>query len=384
MTGDSHIMLAAGGTGGHIFPALAVAEEMLHRGYRVSLVTDSRGVDLGRTLSEVQVHRINASGIRGNILQKVSGFLSISIGVLQARRLFSRHRPQCVIGFGGYPSVPTMLAATLSKLPTIIHEQNAVIGRANRLVAKRVTTMATSFNETAGVDAVSASKITQTGNPVRAAFSRVRQTPYPPIGPNGGGVKILVLGGSQGAAVFSDIVPAAITNMPEKLRRRFAITQQCRPEDIDRAGDIYASVGVASELSTFFDDVPQRMAAAHIIITRSGASTVAELAEAGRPAILVPYPHATDDHQSANARSVEDHGAGWLIPHEGFTPEALNMQLERFVNHPDVLNAAAAAAHQTGGKKAAAKLADLAENLGGKIVTGGAGQLRGGVPEMAA
>ena len=384
MTGDRQIMLAAGGTGGHIFPAISVAEEMLKRGYRVSLITDSRGVDLGRTLSEVQVYRINASGIRGNIPQKVSGVLSIGIGVLQARRLFSRHRPLCVIGFGGYPSVPTMLAATLSKLPTIIHEQNAVIGRANRLVAKRVSTIATSFNETAGVDAGSASKITHTGNPVRAAFSQVRQTPYPRIGPNGEDIRILVLGGSQGATVFSDIVPAAITNMPETLRRRFAITQQCRPEDIDRAWAKYASVCVASELSTFFDDMPQRMAAAHIIITRSGASTVAELAEAGRPAILVPYPHATDDHQSANARSVENHGAGWLIPHDGFTPEALTMHLERFVNHPDVLNAAAAAAHQTGGKKAAAKLADLAVSLGGKTVAGGAAQSKCGVREMAA
>ena len=384
MTGDQLIMLAAGGTGGHVFPAIAVAEEILQRGYRVSLITDSRGVNLGSTLSEVQVRRINASGIGGNILHKVSGVFSIGIGVLQARRLFARHRPQCVIGFGGYPSLPTMLAATRSKLPTIIHEQNAVIGRANRVVAKRVSTIATSFDKTAGVDAECASKIIQTGNPVRAAFSQARKTPYPPIGPNGGGLKILVLGGSQGAAVFSDIVPATIRKMPETLRGRFAITQQCRPGDIDRTRDLYASIGIAPELSTFFDDVPQRMAAAHIVITRSGASTVAELAETGRPAILVPYPHATDDHQSANALSVEDHGAGWLIPQDGFTPEALKMHLERFVNHPDVLNVAAAEAHQAGGKKAAAKLADLAESLGGTTVAGGAVQLRDGVREMAA
>lgn len=384
MSGSRHIFLAAGGTGGHIFPAIAVAEELLGRGYTVSLVTDSRGTDLGRTLPDVAVHRISASGIRGGVLAKVSGVFSIGMGVLQARRLFSNYRPGCVVGFGGYPSVPTMVAATTRGLPTIIHEQNAVLGRANHLVSKRVSVIATSFEDTTGLGADTLDKAIVTGNPVRAAFSAARDRAYPPVGPNGEGVKLLVLGGSQGATVFSDIVPAAIAGMPETLRRRFAITQQCRAEDIDRVRETYASVGLTPELSTFFDDVPDRMAAAHIVITRSGASTVAELAEAGRPAILVPYPHATDDHQTANARSVDDKGAGWLIPHDGFTPEALTMHLERFVNHPGVLTDAAAAAHASGGRHAAAALVDEVERLTGARKNGGSGPATDPVREIAA
>ena len=202
-----------------------------------------------------------------------------------------------------------------------------------------------------------------TGNPVRAAFSAIRDRDYPAIGPNGEGVKILVMGGSQGATVLSEVIPRALLEMPETLRRRFAITQQCRPEDIDTVSRIYAEAGVSADLATFFDDVPDRMVAAHIVITRAGASTVAELAEAGRPAILVPYPHATDDHQTANARAVEASGAGWLIPQDGFTPDALTMRLESFVNLQNILIDAAKCARDFGGMSAAAALADQAEKL---------------------
>lgn len=365
MSSGHSILLAAGGTGGHVFPAIAVAEELTARGHTVALATDVRGTDLGKSLGGVDVHRISASGVRGGLLAKVGAAVSIGIGVLQARRLFRKLRPECVIGFGGYPSVPTMIAATSRGLPTIIHEQNAVLGRANRLVSKRVTVIATSFAETAGIAAASNGNVVLTGNPVRAAFSAVRNQNYPPIGPNGEGVKILVMGGSQGATVLSEVVPRALQEMPETLRRRFAITQQCRPEDIDNVSRIYAEAGVSADLATFFDDVPDRMAAAHIVITRAGASTVAELAEAGRPAILVPYPHATDDHQTANARAVEASGAGWLIPQDGFTPEALTMRLESFVNLQNLLTDAAKCAHDFGGMAAAAALADQAEKLMG-------------------
>ena len=207
----------------------------------------------------------------------------------------------------------------------------------------------------------------------RAAFSAVRDQEYPPIGPNGKGVKILVMGGSQGATVLSEVIPRALQEMPETLRRRFAITQQCRAEDIDNVRRIYAEAGVYADLATFFDDVPDRMAAAHIVITRAGASTVAELAEAGRPAILIPYPHAMDDHQTANARAVEASGAGWLIPQAGFTPEALTMRLESFANLQNILIDAAKCAHDFGGSSAAAALADQAKTLMGVSLNGGRG-----------
>lgn len=384
MIDNRNILLAAGGTGGHVFPAIAVAEELMKRGHNVSLATDARGINLGNSLPGVDVHRISASGVRGGLLDKVRGVVSIGVGVLQARRLFRKLRPACVIGFGGYPSVPTMVAAASRGLPTIIHEQNAVLGRANRLISKRVSVIASSFDQTAGIDAGSEDKVVVTGNPVRAAFSTAREQDYPQIGPNGEGVKILVLGGSQGARILSEIVPQALAEMPETLRRRFAITQQCRPEDLENVCQVYADANVSAELSTFFDDVPDRMAAAHVVITRAGASTVAELAEAGRPAILVPYLHATDDHQTANARAIEAKGAGWLIPQAGFTPEALTMRLESFVNLQNILLDAAQAAHDFGGQNAAAALADQAERLIGIKRNGGNGPGADPVREIAA
>ena len=384
MTAGRSILLAAGGTGGHIFPAIAVAEELFARGHTVALATDARGTGLGSSLAGVDVHRISASGVSGGLMAKVGAAVSIGVGVFQARRLFRKLRPECVIGFGGYPSVPTMIAATSRGLPTIIHEQNAVLGRANRLVSKRVTVIATSFKETSGIAVTSDDNVVLTGNPVRAAFSAVRQQAYPPIGPNGEGVKILVMGGSQGATVLSEIVPRALKEMLETQRRRFAITQQCRAEDIDNVRRIYAEAGVSADLATFFDDVPGRMTAAHIVITRAGASTVAELAEAGRPAILVPYPHATDDHQTANARAVEATAAGWLIPQDGFTPDALTMRLESFFNLQNILIDAAKCAHDFGGMSAAAGLADQTEKLMGVAGNGDRGPGLDPVREIAA
>ena len=385
MTAGRSILLAAGGTGGHIFPAIAVAEELIARGHTVALATDARGTGLGSSLAGVDVHRISASGVSGGLMAKVSAAVSIGVGVLQARRLFRKLRPGCVIGFGGYPSVPTMIAATSRGLPTIIHEQNAVLGRANRLVSKRVTVIATSFKETSGIAVTSDDNVVLTGNPVRAAFSAVRQTGLSADRTEWAKVsKSLSWGGSQGATVLSEVVPRALKEMPETLRRRFAITQQCRAEDIENVRRIYAEAGVSADLATFFDDVPDRMAGAHIVITRAGASTVAELAEAGRPAILVPYPHATDDHQTANARAVEATGAGWLIPQDGFTPDALTMRLESFVNLQNILIDAAKCAHEFGSMSAAAGLADQAEKLMGVAGNGDHGPGADPVREIAA
>lgn len=369
-----NIVLAAGGTGGHIFPAIAVAEELIARGYTVTLVTDKRGKGFGDQLSEVAVHRISASGVSGNAIAKIRGLASLGLGFVQARVLLRRLKPACVIGFGGYPSVPTMVAATSAGLPTLIHEQNAVLGRSNRLVARRVSAIATSFAETAGIAEADLAKAVLTGNPVRAAISAVRDRAYPPIGPNGEGVKLLILGGSQGARVFSDIVPQAVAEMPPALRSRFSITQQCRPEDIDRVRAAYAAIGLHPTLQSFFDDVPARMSAAHIVITRAGASTISELAEVGRPAILVPYPHAMDDHQTANARALETLGGAWLMPEAALTPEALILKLETFVNFPQKLIDAAATMNSTGGRDAAAALADRIEALAGYDGNGDTGR----------
>ncbi len=379
-----HVVLAAGGTGGHIFPAAAVAEELIARGYAVSLVTDRRGQGFGAGQPDVAVHRISAAGVGRGLLGKLSSAASIALGTWEARRLLARLRPVCVVGFGGYPSVPTMLAATARGLPTVIHEQNAVLGRANRLVAKKVTCIATSFEDTRFVRDEDRSKTVLTGNPVRAAFSAVRDLPYPAIGPNGEGVKVLVLGGSQGARVFTDVIPQAFAEMPATLRRRFAVTQQCRPEDMERAAAAYEAAGMKPVLAPFFADVPDRMAAAHVVIARAGASTVAELAETGRPAVLVPYPHATDDHQTANARALEAAGGAWTIPQTAFAPETLIMRLEGFANLPDTLRQAAERMRAAGGRNAAAAVADRIEALAGSAPVRGAGPIAERRREIAA
>ena len=358
MIKNRHVILAAGGTGGHIFPAIAVAEALLSRKYTISLFTDTRGIDLGSSMSEVTVHRINASGIGRGVITKAKAALSMGIGTIQARRLLHSIRPCCIVGFGGYSSAPTMVAAIMSGFPTVIHEQNACLGRANKLLASRASVIATSFEKTKGIIPSNTPKVVVTGNPVRRAFSNVRDQPYPPIGPRGKSVRILVLGGSLGATIFSDVIPRAITEMPGKLRHNFTIEQQCRSEDIDRVHKTYEKAGIRPNLRTFFDDVPKHMAAAHIVISRAGASTIAELAEVGRPAILVPYPNALDDHQTVNARAVDDRRAGWLIPQESFTAKRLIQRLERFITLPNTLPNAAKMAKACGGLDAANAVAD--------------------------
>ncbi|MEE2661475.1 MAG: undecaprenyldiphospho-muramoylpentapeptide beta-N-acetylglucosaminyltransferase [Pseudomonadota bacterium] len=363
MNAGIHIMLTAGGTGGHIFPAVAVAEELISRKYAISLITDNRAVDLGFELENVSVHRVKTSRIHGGLLTKINGVISISAGIFQAQLLLRKFRSKFVIGFGGYPTVPTMLAAAISRLPYIIHEQNAVIGRANRLVAKRASGIATSFTKTIGLAPEIEGRVMNTGNPVRSAFTKIRGDRYPKLHRKNERLRILILGGSQGAKIFSEVIPQTFINIPEKLRQRFYITQQCRAEDIKSVQDQYRQAGMSVDLKTFFHNVPELMGAAHIVITRSGASTVAELAEAGRPAILVPYPNATDDHQTVNARSMEAAGAGWLIPNDTFTPETLQTHLERLITTPEIAMTAANAARLLGGGNAAARVVDEVEKL---------------------
>ena len=351
------VILAAGGTGGHMFPAEALARELLARGQRVVLVTDRRGKAFGDALPEVEVHRIRASSFGSGIVGKIRGVIELCLGAIQARRLIARLHPSAVVGFGGYPSVPTVLMAQRAGVPTVLHEQNAVLGRANRLAAPGAVRIATSFASVAAVKPGDAGKLVFTGNPVRPNVTAVRNLPYPAL-EGGGEVHLLVVGGSQGARIFSEIVPEALSLLPEALKRRIRIAQQCRPEDIEAAKAAFTKAGIMAELSTFFRDVPERLAACHLAVCRSGASTVAELAAVGRPAILVPYPYAMDDHQTANAQAVADAGAAWLMPQTAFSPQALADRLVALLDLAHTLTKAAEAAHARGGADAASRLAD--------------------------
>jgi UDP-N-acetylglucosamine--N-acetylmuramyl-(pentapeptide) pyrophosphoryl-undecaprenol N-acetylglucosamine transferase len=362
-TTSTLIALAAGGTGGHVFPAEALASVLLDRGYRLALVTDRRGEAYGGALGQIDTYRISAGGIAGRgKLAKVRAIAELGLGVIQARGLLRRIQPAVMVGFGGYASVPGMVAASLAGIPTAIHEQNGVLGRANRLLAGRVRRIATSYDEVLHIDGGLQAKVVHTGMPVRAIIAAQRDVAYPPLDESGP-ISLLVLGGSQGARVLSEVVPAALARLPEGLRHRIRISQQCRPEDLDATGRAYEGTGIDAILQSFFHDVPERLAGAHLVVARSGASTVAELTSLGRPAILVPYPHAIDDHQTANAHAIEDSGGAWLMPQDAFNPETLAARLESLFTQPGTLARAAGCARAAGRPDAAQRLADLVAEL---------------------
>jgi len=355
------VLLAAGGTGGHLFPAEALAGELIGLGFEVVLVTDRRGRSFADRLP-VTTYFVAAGGLAGGSLwRRALGALRLALGLVQARRLIARLRPDAAVGFGGYASVPTMAAAVLAGLPTLVHEQNAVLGRANRLLARRVGCVAISFEPAALRGLPANAPAIVTGNPVRPAIGAIALQAYQP--PRGQAFELLVLSGSLGARVFSRVVPEAVGLLDDEPRRRLAIAQQCRAEDLEAVRAAYGRLGVAAELSSFFDDVPRRLAAAHLVIARAGASTVAELAAAGRPAILVPYPHAADDHQSANARAMAAGGGAWRVPEPEFTGTGLAARLGDLIAAPGLLAEAAAAARAFGRPDAAKRLAQAVLEL---------------------
>ena len=357
------IVLAAGGTGGHVFPAEALAQELSDRGCRLALITDRRGGDLGGRLGELETYRVRAGGIAGKgPVARIRSAGEIAFGTLQARQLLKSLKPSVVVGFGGYASVPTMLAATYSSMPTAIHEQNAVLGRANRLLASKVQKIATSYVKLSHIPETALARTVYTGMPIRAAVKALQGAPYPALSEKTE-FNILVFGGSQGASVFSRVVPQAFTLLEKSDRKRLNIVQQCRPEDYNELRADYDQLGRPAEIAPFFRDIPQRIAAAHLVISRSGASTVAEVTAIGRPAILVPYPHAIDDHQAANAHAVDEVGGGWLIPDEAFTAESLAHRLRTLLNMPRSLKNAAKAAKRAGQAEAGSALADLVLRL---------------------
>ncbi len=351
------VVLAAGGTGGHLFPAEALAQELLAQGYRLALMTDKRGKAFGGTLGLLETHRVSAQGLAGQGLWKsVTGLVALGAGFFEARRILHEMRPAAVVGFGGYAAAPTVAAAVQLGLRTVIHEQNAVLGRANRLLAARVDRVCTSF--ALQRRAPKTAHVVQTGMPVRPAIAALRAAHY--AAPTATGpFRILVLGGSQGAHIFSEIIPGAVLRLPESVRERLEIAQQCRPEDLAATHEAYARVGVHVQLRHFFDNVPELLANTHLLIARSGASTVAEATVIGRPSLLVPYPFAADDHQTANAQAVVAHGGGWMLRQREFTEEVLAQRLMQFISAPYGLAGAAAAANSFAVPDAANKLADV-------------------------
>jgi UDP-N-acetylglucosamine--N-acetylmuramyl-(pentapeptide) pyrophosphoryl-undecaprenol N-acetylglucosamine transferase len=349
------ILLCAGGTGGHLFPAEALADALAKRGATIDLATDTRAAHF--KFPARAVHLIPSATVRGRDPVSLARTASLlAFGTFKAWRLIGSIRPAVVVGFGGYPTVPPLLAASWRGVPTVLHEQNGVMGRANRLLASRVTRIATGFRELENVDARAQAKITFTGNPVRPAVLEAANTPYAVPTDE---LRLLVFGGSQGAHVMAEIVPPAIAKLSTETRARLRIVQQARAEDLEEVKATYSKLGVQAECAPFFTDLPARMVAAHLTISRSGASTVAELAAIGRPAIMVPLPHALDQDQFANAGLLAEAGAGIRLAQRDFTPERLASELESLASDPSKLEKMAAAARSAGTLDAAERLADL-------------------------
>lgn len=359
-----HYVLAAGGTGGHLIPAFALAAELERRGHHVALITDERGAAIPGKPDYLPAHVLPPGRIAGrNPLKWLRGAKGILGGRQMALRLFESFEPSAVVGFGGYPAMPTLLAATSAKIPTVLHEQNAVLGRVNRHFAARVNAIATSCEKVDRLDPKLAGKVTLVGNPVRADVLRLRDEPFPAFTKDSL-FRILVTGGSQGARVLAEVVPDGLAMLPPALRSRLQVIQQCRPEDIEGVRERYASHGIPAELATYFEDMAERLAGAHLFIGRAGASTIAELTAVGRPAILIPLPIATDDHQAANTREIVAAGGARAIRQENFTAATLAKQIQAMAQHPETLGNAAHAAWNCGYPYAANDLADLVEQFG--------------------
>jgi len=355
------VLVVAGVTGGHLFPAEALAGALGERGAVVELATDERATRYGAQFPARATHVIPSATFRGR--DPVAAMRTCAIlgsGLARAWRLLGVLRPVAVIGFGGYPTVPPLVAATLRGVPSLIHEQNAVLGRANRLLAPRVTAIAAGFPGVTDADPKLRAKTALTGNPVRPAVVAASATPYPEMG---GPLRLVVFGGSQGARIFADIVPPAIERLDGRLRARLSIVQQARDEDLDRVRRTYEGLAVAAEVAPFFPDLPTRIAEAHLVVSRAGASTVAELSAIGRPAILVPLPHALDQDQLANATVLAKAGGAVLLRQDAFTAERLATELAALAGDAERLRAMAVAARAAGSTDAAGRLADLVLSL---------------------
>lgn len=359
----SMVLVAAGGTGGHLFPAAALADALTQRAIAVHLATDRRAMRFGEAFAEDAIHIVSSATLRArNPVALTQTGAGLGLGLFQAWRLIGKLRPAAVIGFGGYPSVPPVLAAAWRGAPTLIHDANAVIGRANRFLAPHVTAIATTFPDTFPDAPNLAAKATVTGNPIRAAVIAAAAVPYPDPA---GVLRLVVFGGSQGARIMAEIVPVAIARLEPGLRARLQIVQQARDEDIARVRETYAGLAVTAEVASFLPDLPARIAVSHLVVSRSGASSVAELAAIGRPSILVPLPHALDQDQFANAGVLERAGGALRLRQDAFTPERLAAELTTLAAAPQRLATMAAAARSVGRLDAAERLAELVLRVAG-------------------
>ncbi len=356
------IALAAGGTGGHMVPAHALDRELRRRGHATLLVTDPRGTALPGLFEDVETHLLDSGRMSGNAMQKLGASVRILLNTRRARGLLKQTAPDALVGFGGYPSLAAGLAAASLGIPICLHEQNAVLGRANRLLVRACRALALSFPDTAQVPADARRKAVLTGNPVRAVVAAIAQEPCPTLDEDCA-IRLLVVGGSLGARILADVVPDALALLPPALTSRLAVTQQCRNADLERVLARYRAAGITAELAPYFADLPDRLALSHLVIARAGASTIAELTAAGRPAILVPLAIATDDHQTVNARALADAGGAWVIAEADFTPRELAKRLHALLLAPARLAEAATAARRLGRPDAAAALADLVERV---------------------
>src|SRR5262245_23433437 len=360
------VMLAAGGTGGHLFPAFALAQELRRRSIPVDLVTDMRSDRYDAGFPARAIYRVPSATTSGKSLVSAGrAAWQLARGVRASLKLLGETRPGAVVGFGGYPAFPPLIAARLRAVPTALHEQNAVLGRANRLLAKTVTAIAASFEHTKFLEGRALAKVRVTGNPVRdQVVDWATQSYRPPR--ESGPYSLLVFGGSQGARFFADALPPALARLPEETRRRMFLVQQCREEDLRPGEEAYPAIGVRAHHAAFFSNLPEEMAKAHLVIGRAGASTVAELTVMGRPAILVPLPHALDNDQLQNARRLAEAGGAWCMEQKDLTPEILADGLAGLFSPPHKLAEAAAAAKAQGRPAAVTDLADLVEELIGR------------------
>ncbi len=350
------VLVAAGGTGGHLFPAESLSAALRKRGVEIALATDMRAEKFGDHFPNV--HVIPSATFRGrDPISLTRTFGMLGFGAIRAFAMLARVKPAVVVGFGGYPTVPPVFAAALRGIPTIIHEQNGVMGRANKFLAPRVTAIATGFPGVFASDTALAAKATHTGNPVRPAVIAAAK-PYAAASGNDP-FRVLVFGGSQGARVMADIVPDAIAKLEPHLQMRLKVVQQARAEDTERVRAIYAKAQVEAQIEPFFSDLPSKMADAHLVISRSGASTVAELAAIGRPSILVPLPHALDQDQAANAGFLQRAGGAIPIAQASFTPDRVAAELAALAADPARLSKMAQGAKSLAILDAAEKLAEL-------------------------
>lgn len=363
MTVTRHFVLAAGGTGGHMIPAHAVAEELMARGHHVALVTDERGAKIPGIFKDAAVHVLPAGRMQGGPLGWVKGLRGILAGRDMARRMYETFKPSVVVGFGGYPALPALLGALKDGIPTAVHEQNAVVGRVNRYLAGRVNAIATAYPDVERLKPKYQAKVHLVGNPVREEVLSLRDEEFPAL-TDESVFRLLVTGGSQGANILSQVVPEGLSLLPISLRRRLQVTQQCRAEDIERVRATYAEMEIPADLATYINDIPEKLSWAHLVIARAGASTLAELTVAGRPAILIPLPSAMDDHQTANVRELVEAGGARSIPQSRFTPVELAKQMQKMAMEPGALQNAARRAWNCGRPNAARDMADLLESIG--------------------